>query len=104
MVSGGDIIVETVRWRGAMECEIVRGWMGAGGNKSWNVNKYINKGRGKKIFKKEIMGLFIKNQVGVKIWKASHSRLRKPEGKSRQAWQVSETQYQSKKQQCRRAL
>ena len=103
-MSGGDIIVETVGWVGAMGCETVRGWMGAGGNKSWSVNKYINKGKRKKNFKKEIMGLFLKYQVGVQIWKASHSRLRKPEGKSRQAWQVSETQYQSKEQQCRRAL
>ena len=42
-MSGGDIIVETVRWGGAMGCETVRGWMGAGGNKSWSVNEYINK-------------------------------------------------------------
>ena len=41
--------------------------VGAGGNKSWSVNKYINKGKRKKISKKEIMGLFLKYQVGVQI-------------------------------------
>ena len=50
-----------------MGCETVRGCMGAGGNKSWSVNKYINKGKRKKISKKEIMGLFLKYQVGVQI-------------------------------------